>query len=115
VFQADVTKAALAPIGDFVIALIRRELQAEGLPPDTFGSMDSERVLIGKTADRSVLGCMNEMAFGARLAVSMDGGLLKCDLADLNRRLRRDMHSPRAYARPIDLAAALASREAEPS
>jgi hypothetical protein len=58
---------------------------------------------------------MNEMAFSVRLEVTMDGGLLRCDLADLNRKLRRDTHSPRAYARPIDLAAALVSRAGEPS
>ena len=30
----------------------------------------------------------------------MQGGLARVDLVDLNRRLRCDMHSPRAYARP---------------
>jgi len=53
---------------------------------------------------------MNEMAFASRLEVSMQGGLASVDLVDLNRMLRRDMHSPRAYARPIDLTAALVER-----
>jgi hypothetical protein len=115
VFQPDVTKADLTLIGSFVVALIERELQIEDLPLDTFGSLGSDAVQIAKTADRSVLGCMNEMAFASRLEMSMRGGLARVDLVDLNRRLRRDMHSPRAYARPIDLTAALVGRTIAPT
>ena len=108
VFQPDITKVDLTPIGPFVVALIERELKMEDLPLDTFGPLSSEVVRIAKTADRSVLGCMNEMAFASRLEVNLRGGLRRCDVEGLNRRLRRDMHSPKGYARPIDLAATLA-------
>jgi hypothetical protein len=53
---------------------------------------------------------MNEVAFASRLEVSMRGGLASIDLVDLNQRLRRDVHSPRGYARPIDLTRALSGR-----
>src|SRR3989442_3690906 len=110
VFQPDVTKSDLTPIGSCVVALIQRELAAEGLPIETFGTLRNEKVRIARTADRSVLGCMNEMAFASRLEVQLQGGLGRCDVEDINRRLRRDIHSPRRYSRPIDLAARLAGR-----
>ena len=54
---------------ELVSALVERELREEQLPPDTFGDMRSEELVIAKTADRSVLGCMNDMAFLAEVAV----------------------------------------------
>jgi hypothetical protein len=53
VFQPDITKADLTPIGPLVVALIERELQLEDLPLDTFGSLRSKELQIAKTADRS--------------------------------------------------------------
>jgi hypothetical protein len=53
-----------------------------------------------KTANRSVLGCMNDMAVECRYAVGMSSGLASWDLPALNRRLRHGIHSPRDYARP---------------
>jgi hypothetical protein len=62
-------------MGPFVVALIERELQIEDLPLDTaFGSLGSEPVQIARTADRSVLGCMNEMAYHCRIGVSIREG-----------------------------------------
>jgi hypothetical protein len=36
---------------------------AGGSPPATFAGLDRQVVLLAKTADRSVLGCTNDMAF----------------------------------------------------
>jgi hypothetical protein len=36
---------------------------SESLPPATFGHLRSQELILAKTADRSVLGCMNYMAF----------------------------------------------------
>lgn len=47
------------------------------------------------------------MALERWFAVAMSGGLTNCDVPALNRSLRRSIHSPRDYARPIDLASAL--------
>jgi hypothetical protein len=45
----------------FVVGLIERELAAENLPTNTFGRLSDEALRIATTADRSVLGCMNDM------------------------------------------------------
>ena len=54
--------ADLRDPGRLVTGLIGRELLREQLPADTFGSPDPAAVILAKTADRSVLGCMNDMA-----------------------------------------------------
>ena len=59
---------------------------------------------MARTADRSVLGCMNDMAMLCEQAIATSGGLRRADLADLNRALRRNSNSSRGYQRPIDLA-----------
>ena len=46
-----------------VIELVERELRREGLPPATFGNRRSQELILAKTADRSVPGWMNDMAF----------------------------------------------------
>jgi len=70
VFVADVHAADVRPIGRFIVPLIERELQVEGLPTDTFGSLTPDDVIITKTADRSVLGCMNDMSFVCESVIS---------------------------------------------
>jgi hypothetical protein len=62
VFGADVRKAALNPIGDAIVGLIRHELVEENLPIDTFGELKPGSVSLARTASRVVLGYMNEMA-----------------------------------------------------
>ena len=73
-------------------------------PPDTFGDLDQD-VLLAKTADRSVLGCMNDMAFMCEHAIAEAGGLARTDLAKLNMSLRRNINSARGYCPPIELTA----------
>ncbi len=91
-----------------VTGLIGRELRREGLPAGTFGDLEQE-VLPAKTADRSVLGGMNDMAFRCEHAIAhaggLAGGLARTDLAELNRSLRRNINSARSYCPPIELAA----------
>jgi hypothetical protein len=63
------TKKLLAVLVDLratrrlVTELIERELRREGLPPTMFGDPRLQELILAKTADRSVLECMNEMAF----------------------------------------------------
>jgi hypothetical protein len=45
-----------------ITGLISQELRREDLPPATFGSPDQQELLLAETADRSVLGCMTDMA-----------------------------------------------------
>ena len=63
VFEADVRAVDLRATRRLVTELVERELRREGLPPDTFGNLRSQELILAKTADRSVLGCMNDMAF----------------------------------------------------
>lgn len=53
-----------------VTRLIRRELLSEGLPSSTFIDLEPEKVILAKTADRSVMGCMNDMAFLCENAIT---------------------------------------------
>jgi hypothetical protein len=105
VFAADLGAADLRATHRLVTALIERELRREGLPPATFGDLRSQELTLAKTADRSVLGCMNDMAFLCDVAISDAGGLAPCDLGELNRALRRNINSSRGYRRPVELAA----------
>jgi hypothetical protein len=105
VFEADVRTAGLRDPGGLAPGLIRRELQREGLPAETFGSMIPASVMLAKTADRSVLGCMNDMAFMCETAATRSGGLAATDIAGLNQSLRRTINSARGYQPPIELTA----------
>lgn len=88
VFVADVRVGELRALGQYVVTLIERQLQAEGLPPDRLGPLDGSALVLAKTADRRVLGNMNDFAFQAELAINDAGGLGMCDIARLN----RDLH-----------------------
>jgi hypothetical protein len=87
-----------------ITRLIERELCREHLPPTTF-NLGLEEVILARTADRSVLGCMNDMAFLSQEAITSSGGLSHTDLAALNYSLRRNINSARGYQRPIELTA----------
>lgn len=84
--------------------LIRRELAREGLPAATFGPLDTQELIVAKTADRRVLGCMNDMAVLCEHEIASSDDLRHADLADLNHAPRRNINSPRGYQRPVDLA-----------
>lgn len=60
VFEPDVGAADLRDHGCLVTSLIDLELVREQLPADTFGR-PTWPASSAKTADRSVLGCMNDM------------------------------------------------------
>lgn len=70
---------------------------------DTFGVLDPDDLLLAKTADRSVLGCMNDLPQVCLAAVEHDGGVDKLDLAALHHRLQRNLSSARGYVPAIDL------------
>jgi hypothetical protein len=106
VFEADVRTADLRAAGQLVTTLIGRELRSEGLPPTAFASLEPDQVILARTTDRSVLGCMNDMAFLCENVIGKSGGLSCTDLAALNRSLRRHINSARSYQRPIELTAA---------
>jgi len=86
-----------------VTGLIARELAREGLPLTTFGLLGRQELIVARTADRSVLGCINDMAVLCEHAIATSGGLRQADLADLNGALRRNIDSTRGLAEPQPL------------
>jgi hypothetical protein len=104
IFEADVHAADLRATHSLLTRLIGRELHRENLPAATFPTGRPEELTITTTADRSVLGCMNDMAFLCQATIDDSGGLARADLAGLNQALRRNISSARSYQRPIDLA-----------
>ena len=99
------TASALRATRQLIAGLIGRELRREELTAGTFGDVEQQEVLLAKTADRSVLGCMNDMAFRCEHVIGEAGGLARTDLPELNRSLRRNINSARGYCPPVELAA----------
>lgn len=103
VFVPDVRKADLTPLDLWLTDVVRRELGAEGLPGNALGDL-SAPVELAKTASRQMLGFMNEMARFAEYAIADAGGLVRCDVEELNREQRRMLHNRDGdYVRPIEL------------
>ena len=90
------------------------QLSAEGLDEHALGELDPARVTIARTADRSVLGCMNDLALTCQLAVEDAGGLARVDLRGLHRILQRHIYAARGYVPAIDLIADFAGRSKVP-
>lgn len=105
IFDPDVRAASLRDTRPYVTGLISTELARENLPAGTFGTKASQDLIMARTADRSVLGCMNDMAVLCAYAIAQEGGLASTDTGALNQRLRRNINSTRGYQRPINLAA----------
>jgi hypothetical protein len=105
VFVADVRAAQLRQLGSFITGRIEAELASERLPGDCLGRLDPDAVHVAKTASRSVLGFMNEMASYLEYVVADAGGLSNSDSIELNRHLRRRLYSRDGYATPLELVA----------
>ena len=105
IFEPGISAADLRATDRLVTRLIKRELLSEGLPMATFTGPEPVNVILARTADRSVLGCMNDMAFHCEVVIADAGGLAHTDLAELNRSLRRTINSARGYRPPIELTA----------
>jgi hypothetical protein len=74
VFVPNVTAAGLRRIGPLVVSAIETALRAEGLPVDTLGELDAQEVTVAKTADRRILGTMNDLT---KSPPSMSSALLE--------------------------------------
>jgi hypothetical protein len=105
VFRAAVRVGDLRPIGTYLTAIIETELRAEGLPADTFRGLQPETWRLAKTASRSTLGHMTQMAFELQGIAAGAGGLDRCDIDDLNHWLRHSLRNRGGYVHPIDLIA----------
>lgn len=106
VFMPNVTAAGLRPIGPPVVSAIQAALQAEHLPIDTLGELDPCQVTVAKTADRRILGTINDLALTAEHVIATTGGLASCDINALHHGLHRTINSITGYVPPIDLVTA---------
>jgi hypothetical protein len=105
VFRPGIRSADLRPLGTYLVDAIGTELRAEHLPTDTFSQLQADGVRLAKTASRSTLGFMNEMAFELRYVIADKGGLRRSDIDVLNHGLRRTLRNRGEYVRPIELVA----------
>ena len=78
------------------------------------GSLTPPQVTIAKTADRSVLGCRNDLALTCQPAAEDAGGLARVDLRGLHRVLQRHIYAARGHVPAIDLIADFAGRSKAP-
>jgi hypothetical protein len=79
------------------------QVPAPGYGSDASCAVSTLMVVLAKTASRTILGFMNEIALHARFQIEGAGGLDSCDISALNHRLRRSLHNySGTYAYPID-------------
>lgn len=104
IFVADVRKGELVGLGTYVTGVIADALAREGLPAATLGHVDPADIHVARTANRSLLGHMTDMAFTCEHEVGMAGGLAHADIAAINQRLRRGLHNRGGYVVPLELA-----------
>jgi hypothetical protein len=105
VFMPNVTAAGL-PDRPPVVSAIQAALHAEHLPIDTLGELDPRQVTVAKTADRRILGTINDLAFTTEHVIATTGGLAHCDINALHHGLHRTINSITGYIPPIDLVTA---------
>jgi hypothetical protein len=95
------TRCALGEITDLQAG--RYFWHPTGLPADTFAALEPDRLQLAKTASRSTLGFMTEMAFELGSIITDKGGLRRSDIPELNHVLRRMLWNRGDYVRPIEL------------
>ena len=103
VFVADVRKPQLSKL-DYLAGTVATALADEDLAPDCLGPLDPARVQIARTASRSVLGFMNDMASMSEHVAAQSGGVAHLDVEELNAFLRRTPYNRGGYFRPVDAA-----------
>ena len=103
VFRVGVHVADLRSLGGYLVEAIQTELRAEGLPAHTFSELEPDSVQLAKTASRSTLGFMTEMAFELGWIITDKDGLRRSDINDINHALRRMLWNRGDYVRPIEL------------
>lgn len=104
VFVADVRKPQLSDFGDYVAGAVTTAMAEEGLAADCLGPLDPAQVHVARTASRSILGVMNDMASMSRHIAEQGGGIVSLDVEGLNAFLRRTPYKREGYFRPIDAA-----------
>src|SRR6266496_454662 len=84
IFRVGVRVADLRPLGNYLVDVIEAKLHAEGLPTHTFSELDADSVQLAKTASRSTLGFMTEMAIELEWIITEKGRLRHSEMNALN-------------------------------
>ncbi|MEJ7568493.1 MAG: hypothetical protein WKF41_09545 [Gaiellaceae bacterium] len=104
IFVPDIRISDVRPIRPRIVDLLIAALLEEQLPVDALGRLAPEDVRLAKTASRHVLGVMNEMALECGWHVDQAGGLWNINADELNRHLRRSLHTKDGqYRVPLEL------------
>lgn len=104
VFIADVRKPQLTRFSVYLAGTVVTALADEGLSPDSLGPLDPAHVQVARTASRSVLGFMSDMASTSQYLAERAGGINHLDTGELNAFLRRTPFNRGGYIRPIEAA-----------
>lgn len=106
VFIPDVRVADLRPLGPVLVSRIRAALRAECLPPDTLGELDPDEVVLAKTADRRVLGAMNDHLVLVEHVLGGRGLAAGWEVDAVHHALHRTINSVTGYVPPIEAVSA---------
>ena len=102
-FVPGVAAADLRGLGHLVERSAQAALLDEALPPDALGSLDHSLLRLSRTGSRRILGVMSDDATTCGYAITTAGALDQTDVLELNRRLRRNLHSvDGGYATSLD-------------
>lgn len=93
IFIADVVAADLRAVGELLERNARTALYDERLTPSALGELNGTAPLIARTASKRILGVMTEDARTCEYAIDAAGGLRFTDVLELNRQLRRTLHT----------------------
>jgi hypothetical protein len=103
-FASDIRVSDLRPFERRIVDLLTGALLQEGLPIDALGRLEPSELRIAKTASRHTLGVMNQMALEIGWHADEAGGLWNVDVDELNRHLRRSLHTKDGdYRIPLEL------------
>lgn len=103
-FVADIRVNDLRPFERRIVQLLTVALLEEGLPSGALGRLEPNEVRLAKTASRHVLGVMNQMALEIGWHADQAGGLWNIEIDELNRHLRRSLHTKDGdYRVPLEL------------
>jgi len=99
-----VKKADFKCFDKLFTANLRLNLESEGFRKDVIEKVMGgyDRIDLGKTRSRSVLGSMNEYAYHYKFGIHGEGGLSSCDILALNKEINRTPMSALGHNYGID-------------
>ena len=100
----DVSRASIRKLQRLFRSSLACVVADEKLNPEAIESIDAEYRDLGfaNTNNRSVLGSMNDLAFHYEHHIREEGGMHRCDLPAIIRRLNRMPMSATAFTFPIE-------------